>query len=536
MHFRYIIDWKALFLTLALACFLVPDASSQNHSVKRIEVDAVLHKDGSAEITQYWEVSVTTGTEWYVPVQLLDNMAVSDLTVSEDGRKFVTTDTWVVNRDITEKFNRCGIRERSRNNVELCWGIGNYGPHRWKVSFRITGLVQSYKDYDGFNYEFINTDNFCDRESATVSITAPSCGLTSSNTRVWSSGFAGDADLLPDGTILAAPDGILPKNSNMTVTCRFDKGIFFPDMSRQTFFYKVRQNRDADSTWKFFLLLFVPVLAGLGWIIFDGVVLGRKYRKSIYGRRKIDVRWPDIPLEGRIGVSFFIYRGGWRFGADNSEMTVIGATFLKWILAGVIKVQADPAKPSRIIMHITGKDPMFENEVERVMYEQTLEVAGKSMKLTAADFGKWTSRHHSSVENMRDLMMNDSMAWLKSRNILESPHKATPQGRPENLGVIALKNYLTDFVEDDNPEMLDRKRWNEYLIFAQLFGIAEDVVAKLREIAPAEFEEYCKELEMDSVLFATMISNVRGMSARAFLTPDTRKNADHRFCHGCRRS
>jgi len=522
---------------LSLACFFSISAFSQNRSVKRLDIEVVINKDGSADFTQYWEVTSNTVTEWFYPILLHDNMVVSDLRVEENGVPFVKVDDWRVERSIEEKKGLCGVVEKNKNNVELCWGFGDYGDHAWKVTFHVVGLVQSFNDYDGFRFRFISRNLAGDREYTSVTIYAPDCpSITPSNTKVRTEGFVGDAEVIEDGSILAMPDGFLEGREELVLVCRFDKGIFSPDLSRHEAFYPMNESIVPKSPdWKIlkFILLFIPILVIIIWMIFNGTVLGRKYSKKMYGHYKIEARWPDVPLDCNISAITEVYRNGWRFGAENSENTLVGAYFLKWILEKAVKISLDEEKHSRLVMSFTGIAPEFENDPERVLFECALEAAGPDMKMTCKDFENWTSKHHSAYDKWPGSVSDAAFAWLKERRILETHNTATVQGRQETIGVIALKNYLTDFVEDECSYLDDNDHWKEYIIFAQLMGLSERLVEKLRVVSPQGFECFAADLGMTSDVFATMVSSIRSMSTKVFMSPLDRKLMNHSSCHSC---
>nr|MCR5407692.1 hypothetical protein [Bacteroidales bacterium] len=57
--------------------------------IRDIDIRVVVAKDGSATVTTDWDVTVTSGTEWYIPIENLGPMKVTSLKVSEGGKTFV---------------------------------------------------------------------------------------------------------------------------------------------------------------------------------------------------------------------------------------------------------------------------------------------------------------------------------------------------------------------------------------------------------------------------------------------------------------
>ena len=77
---------RRLLAIIAAVLLVLPLNARQR--VKDVDTRVVLDRDGSATVTQVWDVDVTEGTEWYIPVQNLGPMTVGNLQVSEDGQPF----------------------------------------------------------------------------------------------------------------------------------------------------------------------------------------------------------------------------------------------------------------------------------------------------------------------------------------------------------------------------------------------------------------------------------------------------------------
>ena len=167
---------KRLLLTVLAA--LAGTLAVYAQAIWDLDIRAVLRPDGSARITQVWDVNVVRGTEWYIPIDNLGKMSVTDLSVSENGQPFVSEgNRWDVDRSLEEKTGRCGIVEK-RNGVELCWGQGSYGPHVWTAEFTVHGLVQAFNDADGFNFMFVNPSLVAPRAARSGPMTTPSSGAS----------------------------------------------------------------------------------------------------------------------------------------------------------------------------------------------------------------------------------------------------------------------------------------------------------------------------------------------------------------------
>ena len=75
-------------ILFSLLLLLVAAFSLSAQAIRNIDETVVLRKDGSARITQVWDVTVVSGTEFYLPFDNLGPMEIDDLTVSENGEEF----------------------------------------------------------------------------------------------------------------------------------------------------------------------------------------------------------------------------------------------------------------------------------------------------------------------------------------------------------------------------------------------------------------------------------------------------------------
>ena len=199
--------WIALLSLLAV----LPSAGCMASTVKRIDVKAVLQKDGTAAIEERWLIDVDNSdakTEWYVTHRSIDGIHLQNLTVEGymPGHaglvQFETLSEWDVNASRKEKTGKCGL---ANNDQEVCWGFGDWGEHEYIVRYQLTNLVKSYDTNDGFNHCFVDMD--CTVEQARVVITAADgIMLSEDNTRRWAFGYEGIIEFEGD-SIVATPNG-----------------------------------------------------------------------------------------------------------------------------------------------------------------------------------------------------------------------------------------------------------------------------------------------------------------------------------------
>ncbi|MBQ4286967.1 MAG: DUF2207 domain-containing protein [Bacteroidales bacterium] len=502
---------------LPVALLIAASLQVMAQSVENLSIRAVLHKDGSASITQKWAAEVVSGTEYYIPISNLKDMSVSDLRVSEGGVEFVSEGTgWDVHRSIREKAGRCGIVDKGSEGVELCWGVGEYGKHVWNVSYELSGLVQALQDYDAFNFQFVNPGLAAPPQQVRVLIDNDfDAQWTDEDTREWGFGCDGTVDLV-DGKIVMESNSPLSSSQYVNLMLRFNKGIFSPAVSRDIPFEKMQNKAFKGSDYSsspdwglilfgiLFLLMFGGVIFGILFVIIESI-RGRKYSKKLLGERKVTGWFREAPLDKDIPASYYVLNHCNRFGNTASNATfIIGAYFLKWILSGFVSLRPDPKSTKRQNLQFIH-DPKDEGDekyaaledVEKQLYDMVYEASGDGV-LESNEFKRWANKHVDKVALWPKKVDGAGLARLLETKALISPGVASETGAVKMRNVIEFKNFLNDFTLSSERGATEVGLWKDYLVYAQLFGIADKVAKQFQKLYPAEFAQLSEELGVNS--------------------------------------
>lgn len=515
-----------------LGCFLLAAALCTGAAAQRIrdiDITVDVDRDGSAWITQQWDVNVTEGTEWYIPVGNLGPMTVDGLQVWENGQPFESVgDRWDTDRSRNWKTGKCGI-VRKRDGVELCWGQGSYGDHRWTARFRVTGLVQALDDADAFNFMFVNPGMAAPPEHAKLTVRPAFDGprWTSDNTRVWGFGFYGDIHV-KDGAVVAESSERFSRDSRLIALVRFDKGLFEPSVVRGGEFGTLLDKalagssygEDEDDFWEIVIAIamtvffFAFVIGGLLYMRIASA-RGYKWRKKMFGKKKIDGWYREAPLDGNLMAAQYVLTKGRRFALSTPHQNLIGAYFLRWIMDGHVAVQADPASDKRVNLAFLSSS-VSEDAVEEDLYQMARSASGDNLLLEKSEFEKWSVKHYQKVTAWPDRAVARGQSWFRTRGYLCGTDACTPEGQQEACHVVEFRNFLKDFTLSDQREAVEVALWKDYLVYAQLFGMAEKVADQFKKLYPAQFEEFSRSVGLDSrTLWSTMYWTNR-MSDRAF--------------------
>ena len=507
--------FKTIIAGLLLA--ILPCIGVRAQSINDLYIEVYLMANGSASVIQLWDVTIDssdTGTEWYVPVNSLKKlgMEITDLAVVENGEPFISEgDNWVSKgRSRSEKAGRCGIIHYDDGSFDLCWGFGTTGNHLWAVSYTITNLIQSMDDADGFIYQFVNDELPSDPKHVKIVIIGSSDAeewKPTENVGAWTFGYDCD-NSFSGNSFISDSDG---RVKYVNVMMRFEKGMFSPARKRNMTFDEMRKKAMEGSDYKssggkMTFSDWIDVIFDYGWailtvvfIFFVGVynairrsyikATGKRWKQNLFGESKIEGWWREAPLDKNLAAAYSLLVSGDKLASDQKYQDgLIGAYFLKWIEDGVLKIVAeDPtAKKQRVNLALTDVLPSDDDECELRLYTMVTEAAGENRILEQKEFQKWSRAHYTSVCNWPSKVVSVGKAvWIN-------------KSEEERKKLVQLKNFLQDFTLMNEREANQVMLWKDYLVYAQLFGIADKVTENFEKLYPAEFKQFTENLGASS--------------------------------------
>lgn len=508
---------KTRFLLPVLAVLFLLPTVSRATDIRRIDTEVWLVKNGNAVVWQRWDVNVTQGTEWYIPIGNLGQRGIRDLDVFEDDVKFENDGrNWDSNRSLAEKTHRCGIVEKE-DGVELCWGQGEYGDHVYSIIYVIEHLVQRTADGENhaFNWRFLNDEWIDSPDSVRLVIrnevdsTAVWQAGDGGNMGVWAFGCEADVRV-ENGEVIIESTEPLQYYDNLTVLMRFDQGLFAPTTSDSRTFAQLQEDAfagsdymdayeddiDLDKVARFILylclfLFVIPIGLTILYLLLNKYfrrVTGIRYKKDCFGRKRITGWFRDIPLGGRLDAAYALLDYGDRLETQSSLFPrLIGAYFLRWVQQGLAVPEKDPAHEDRWSLRMAGqRQPDTADPLEKEVYHAACEAAGKNGILEEFEFRKWSESNYWKVLKWPlDAYSNGRKIW---------------QGMPHETRceLPRFRNYLQDFTISSQREVPEVALWEDYLVFAQLFGIADKVSKGLQRLYPDQYAAYLAQSHLSS--------------------------------------
>ena len=522
--------FKRLLLIVCAAVLSLSAAAQVIREIRDVDIRVELEKDGSAWVTQVWDAEAgSSGTEFYIPIGNLGPMTVSQLSVSENGQAFESLgNKWDVDRSRSWKTGKCGIVPKS-NGVELCWGLGEKGDHKWTVRFRLTGLVQGYDDAAAFNYMFVNRGLDPAPQHARVTIVpAFDCPQwTSDNTRVWAFGFYGDINVV-DGAVVAETSEEMGYGSAVICLVKFDQEFFEPavvkggpvqdliDHALEDSSYGADED---DEIWPLvlfgggFLLSTLGIIITLIWM---GIASARgyKWKTSLFGKKKIEGWYRDSPLEGNLMAAYYLMAKGKRFGVSAPANNLIGALFLRWIMEGKLVVEPDPKSEKRVNLLFKAENGS-EDDVENDLFLWARAASGSNLLLEKNEFEKWSTKNYKKITSWPDRVTARGKTWFRNKGYFKAEGVCNEEGAAQACHFIEFQNFLKDFTISGERSAPEVGLWKDYLVFAQLFGIADKVAKQFQKLYPAAFEQLANQSGMNATTFLYAMNWTNHVSARA---------------------
>ena len=489
-------------------------------------MDVYIDKNGDAHINEVWDYTVNSGTENYHSYKNIGNSKFTNFTVKDETKTYTTLSSWNVNASFDTKSYQCGINKIS-NGVELCWGISSYGRHTYTLSYTITNFVSELKDSQMVYWELIPSGS----TKGNAYIKIHSDFTYASDTPVWGYGNYGGTCYVYDGYIEMSSDGKLDSDEYMTILVQFPSATFntsnilnhnfeyYHNMAEEgTTHYSDSDDLDDN--------IFTPSILFVVIVFFVCVTIGaissnNNSNKLFFGKtgNKVPKDVPlfrDIPCNGDIFRAYFI---AYNYNLMKKKTDFLGAILLKWLKESKIKIEKKEVgkifkKDDTCI--ILDKSSTFENTLEESIHSMFY-TASRDGILESKEFEKWCSTHYSTILNWfdkvldyeRDILVEEGKITIQevaNFKVFKS-HKyvVDPSLMEEAKEIKGLKKFLEEFTLIDKREAIEVTLFEEYLMFAQILGIAKKVSTQFKKLYPEIIENY--NYDYNDIFLIYAISN-----------------------------
>ena len=517
----------SLFILFFLLVLGITNSVNAN-SISKISMDIYVDDNGNAQVTEVWDCSANKGTEVYHPYFNLGNSKITNLTVSDKGRTYESLSSWNTSGSLSSKAYKCGINKTS-NGVELCWGISEYGKHNYTVRYNISNFVSNLTDSQMIYWTLIPYE--FSESIGTAYIKIHTNSRISDDTPVWGYGNYGGTCYVYDGYIEMQSDGRLAKDEYMTILVKFEPETFNTTNNLNhdfDYYFKMSQEgakKYEESFWERiepFLHLIVYAIPIILTVVIS-LILGNK-NKFNFGPegKKFTKETPyfrDIPCNNNLFRAYYI---AYEYGIITKKTDLLGAIILKWIKEGIVRVEKAEVgklfkKEDTAIVFDTENVSKLSDDYERRMYDMMYKASGDGI-LESKEFEKWCRNHYSKVLDWFDDIIEDEKDKLVAEGIITLEEKkslgiftskvytATPALRQEAEQIYGLKHYLLDYTLIPDREAVEVQLFEEYLIYAQMMGIADKVAKEFKKLYPDVIEQ-SNFNTYDTIIYVHMCSS-----------------------------
>ncbi|MDO4341960.1 MAG: DUF2207 domain-containing protein [bacterium] len=523
--------WFSLIL-ISLFLFI---PSVYANSIKNINMDIYIDDEGTAHVKEVWQVRATKGTEIYKTYNNIGSSNFTDFKASLNGNEFTNIGSWDVNGSFDDKAYRNGINYIS-DGLELCFGISEYGNNTYAFEYNITNFVVNLNDSQMVYWTLIpkNMSNTV----SNIYIKIHSSFRYPDTLDIWGYGKYGAPAYVYDGYIEMSSD-YLDSDEYMTALIRFEPNTFNTTYKIDkdfSYYYDLAEDGSDDYkaptklenflTGFFNLSIIAFIFCMIAVLANRSSIKNARYRKS---KKKLPADIPyfrDIPGKKELFRNYYISN---LYGIILQKSDFLGSVLLKWMKEGSVTIEKTEKKgvfkKNDIVTAMKIGDVVCNNSLEKELYNM-IKSAAKDDYLESDEFKKWARNHYDKILSWFDKALNyqgdalisdgsiqkhetqkmlfKSVTFTESDSILD-----------EAIQLAGLKKYLIDFSNMKEKEAIEVHLWQDYLIYAQMFGIAKRVAEQFKKMYPEIIDEYNHNFDFDTVIYINDFSRSAISSANA---------------------
>ncbi|OKL47899.1 hypothetical protein BSR29_05285 [Boudabousia liubingyangii] len=495
---------------------ITPQAQATEFDSQEIVVD--IDENGDAHFTETWQVDDDRGTERFISFgNLLENQEIADFHVEENGTLFQTVPNWNSKDSREEKAGKSGIQVNKKGDTELCWGIGEYGPHTYKVTYTVRNLVVNLPDAQAINWRFIQTGITDGPKNLRVIIRSP---LFNADNVTEPLNFGNEGSFVYENDQLEYQlNSQFDTDLGLALMAKIEPGTFSTNaQDSKTYQELVDISKEGarsavdDSFWGRWkgwiigaLILIPTLILALGGALL--AVVGTSKEKRLRNQFLDDPSFTAVasnygrPPVFQLDRLFSLAKNANSDLHRDMRQNLLSAYIVKWVLDGRIRqvhIGDTMFGNAKYGLQITDRDSStIADRYERSAFFILLEAAGdndllepKEMKRhlgSKTGFQEWDDLLEDLKEYGDRLTKSEGLVEVVKTKALFFPMKVTrvnQAGAMELAKMRGFKNYLETFTIIDEREINEVGLWKYYLIYAALFGCADRVYAQLKRLVP----------------------------------------------------
>lgn len=412
-----------------------------------------------------------------------------------------------------------------------------------------------YTDVQGIYFNFLNLDQTVNNAKITIHSDIP---FSVDNAKIWAFGNDGSINF-EDGKIVLESKGVLSKSQYMVSLVRFETNLFNTSNSSNKSFDDVYDSAMSDvdeDEFKYnlpgfgiFRLYFISIfgfilLNPFTWIlIIYHIIKKKKGSEWIWGSSKhsgyLDFGpdgniipsedeiqyWREIPCNKDLERAYWVIYQYNVVSSKTLENGIIGAILLKWIKEEKITV----SKTRKGLFSFEDNNYAIdlsklmysENKIENDLLEMLKSASGANEILEAREFEKWCKKNYNKIDYWFSTILRDEQIKLENEQLITPRNEeikgmfgktktitakvVSPVLLNDAIQLKGLEKFLLDFSMMPEREYFEVHLWEEYLIFAQLLGIAKKVEEQFSKLYPNFSQISNLDIDITTIAVRSMV-------------------------------
>lgn len=490
-----------LFTIVFMISFNVVNANS----ISSIDMDIFIDESGDAHITEVWDCFAVEDSEWYHTYNNLNRSEIKNFSViDEDGIVYEFVSDWNIIGSFQDKKYKCGLNYTSKG-TELCFGISEYNARKkYTAQYTITNFVTNLNDSQMIYWTLVDFS----QKIGKVYIKIYSDFKYDSSVGVWGYGNYGGIAHINDGYIEMQSPGDLEENEYMTVLVKFPKNTFenVGTNENKEFKYYLKLadkgskkyviDRSNEKKALCFMLFCMVVLFGITLIPPHNMVSAKDVIKSKLYKNY----YREIPCDGDLFKILIIAN---EYNIIEGKDNLIGAILLLWLKDKKIFIENRESISFKL-----SRNASFDNKLEEDFYYM-LAKASKDGILEKKEFEKWIDKNYNELFRwFHDIecyvgqkLINEGILETEENIYGEKTYKLLDNEKfyEEAIKIKGLKNYLRDYTLIHERKTIEITLFEDYLVIAQMLGMAKEVIKEFKDIYPQLLEE--SSFRTDNIIY-----------------------------------
>lgn len=493
-----------LFIFILILIFQIHPAYASGDAINQLNIDVVIDQSGDATITETIDLMASQGSEFYQVMNRMNQKELKMISVVRDQTvQYAPLEDWDPDALTPEqKYNHFGIHDKGDANYELCFGI-DHQQHTYTMVYHVTHFVNQYKDATGINYNFFELS--IPVKKASIVISAPQ-EFHKNNTEIYGFGYDGQVNF-EAGKIKMVSSGDIKRMQLFSKTsipfASYD--TTYDQKTYQSLLKDAKEGSDYDdgvSVLAIFMGIFVFILAVVGVLLYALGEQGNEHIKKYIKLSKKDKEnlpnFHDIPTHYLLYADFLVNQTGLNKKYHNPKL--IAAYMLKMIRDHHVEFEGEKKQYTVVFV----EPPEDENAKE--LYEIMREAANDENKATRKALEKHMNSRYKLLYNWFDHLYLHQKTYLHDHGHLHK-NKIDAKTVEDIHHTYGLYKFLKDQDNMDEKKVLDVMLWDDYLIYATLFDIADEVKKQLGEVHPDYYQQSVYQSDYDTIYWSMLWAN-----------------------------